>query len=262
VFIGSTFEDLQVYRSIVIDVLHRLEVAVVGMEYFGSQPEGPADACVAAVARCQAYIGIFAMRYGSIDPISGKSITQLEYEKAQQLRLPSLVYLLDEARQAILPGYVDTGASAGLLRAFKDELKKQHVISYFTTPDDLAKKIVLDVPRLAQCAGAEVRQSELTKIVAAIPRIDWLDARRFEFLVRELGPLADEIPDKQVLREVLEFTLSGDRQAAVFLLCRTSHPDIRNAIDFAMKVDAVLQAVVARGMRAPDERRLSQNNPS
>lgn len=40
-FIGSTFEDLQLYRFAVMDALHKLEVAVVGVEYFGSQPQAP-----------------------------------------------------------------------------------------------------------------------------------------------------------------------------------------------------------------------------
>jgi Domain of unknown function (DUF4062) len=258
VFVGSTFEDLQLYRFAVMDALHKLEVAVVGMEYLGSQPEAPLDTCITAVGKCQAYIGIFAMRYGSIDPLSGQSITHLEYEEAQRLELPSLIYLLDEDRQAILPKYVDTGASAAHLSDLKNNLKKHHVVSYFTTPDDLAKRIVLDVPSLAQRVGAEVRQSELAEIVTAIPRIDWLSEERFAFLVRQMGPLAAEIPDRRILREVLEFLLSGDRQAAVFLLCRTSHPNIRSAIDFAIQVGSVLRATIFRGMRILDERGGSQ----
>ncbi len=258
VFVGSTFEDLQLYRIAVIDTLHKLEIAVLGMEYFGSQPEAPLDACIAAVGKCRAYIGVFAMRYGSTDPRSGKSITHLEYEEAQRLELPTLIYLLDEERQPILPKYVDTGASAARLNDLKNYLKMHHVVSFFTTPDDLAKRIVLDVPSMAQRAGAEVRQSELVKIAAAIPRVDWLSDERFVFLVREMGPLTAEVSDGQILREVLEFLLSGDRQAAIFLLSRTSHPDIRKAIDFAMQVDSVLRGIILRGMRSIEERGDSQ----
>jgi hypothetical protein len=183
VFIGSTFEDLQPYRAAVMETLHRLELAVVGMEYFGSQPQAPVDACLASIQKCQAYLGIFAMRYGSVDPGTGKSITQLEYEEAQRLSLPSLIYLLNEDCQPILPKYVDTGVGAEQLRRLKTELRAKHVVSFFTTPDDLAKRIVLDVPGLAALAGAEVRQSELSKIIAAAPRIDWLNEQRFQFLI-------------------------------------------------------------------------------
>jgi hypothetical protein len=190
VFIGSTLEDLKPYRAAVLEALHRLELAIVGMEYFGSKPQAPMDACLPAVDRCHAYVGIFAMRYGSIDPVHGKSLAQLEYEEAQRLKLPSLIYLLDEERQPVLPKYVDTGGSAELLKHLKQKLKERHIVSSFTTPDDLAKRIVLDVPSLAVGAGVEVRQSELAKIVTAIPRIDWLTEERFAFLVREMGPLA------------------------------------------------------------------------
>jgi hypothetical protein len=93
-------------------------------------------------------------------------------------------------------------------------------VSRLTTPDDLAKRIVVDLHSLAE--RADVRQRELARILTAIRRIDWLTDERFEFLVREMGPLAEQVPSRQVLHEVLEFLLSGDHQAAV-LLC-AEHP--------------------------------------
>jgi hypothetical protein len=232
-----------------MEALHRLQLAVVGMEYFGSRPQKPLDVCLAAVRECHAYIGIFAMRNGSIDSSTGKSIAQLEYQEAQRHKIPSLVYLLDEERQPILPKFVDIGESAERLKRFKAELKNKHVVSFFTTPDDLAKRIILDLPPLAELAGIEVRHSELSKIVTAIPRIDWLNEERMSFLVQELGPQATFVSDRRILREVLEFLLSGDRQAAVFLLARTSHPNIREAIDYAMQVESTLRAVLERGTK-------------
>jgi Domain of unknown function (DUF4062) len=80
VFVSSTFVDLRPYRNAVRDVLHRLEAVVRGMEYFGALPETPRDECLRIVRSCKFYIGIFAMRFGSIDAESGKSFTQLEYD--------------------------------------------------------------------------------------------------------------------------------------------------------------------------------------
>jgi hypothetical protein len=94
VFVGSTFEDLQLHRAAVIEALHKLELSITAMEYFGSVPEAPVKACLAAVSRCQAYVGVFAMKYGNIDPDSDRSITELEYAEAQKCGLPSLIYLL------------------------------------------------------------------------------------------------------------------------------------------------------------------------
>lgn len=59
------------------------------------------------------------MRYGHIDEASGKSLTQLEYEEAQAIRLPSLIYVMDENTHAVLPKHVDTGISADKLKSFK-----------------------------------------------------------------------------------------------------------------------------------------------
>jgi hypothetical protein len=99
VFVGSTFTDLQPFRSAVQQALSKLEAVVRGMEYFGSLPDAPKDECLRIVRTCRVYVGLFAMRYGSIDPPTGKSLTQLEYEEAQRIHLPSLIYLLDEDRQ-------------------------------------------------------------------------------------------------------------------------------------------------------------------
>src|SRR4051812_41102682 len=95
IFVGSTYEDLIDYRKAAGEALHRLETIVRGMEYFGSKPGSPKVECLKAVASCRIYIGIFAMRYGSIDEETGKSMTHLEYEEAVRLNLPSLIYLLD-----------------------------------------------------------------------------------------------------------------------------------------------------------------------
>lgn len=108
-FVSSTFTDLQTHRAAVRDVLVRLKSAVHGMEYFGALPESPKEECLRILRDCQFYIAIIGMRYGSIDPETGKSFTHLEYEEAQRLHLPSLIYVLDEERHQILPKNVEFG---------------------------------------------------------------------------------------------------------------------------------------------------------
>lgn len=159
VFVGSTYEDLKPYRAAVTDALVRLEYTVRGMEYFGSKPGSPKEECLKAVQSCRVYIGIFAMRYGSVDEETGKSMTHLECDEAQRLKLPTLIYLLDEQNQPVLAGHVDTGENAHRLRNLKDELKRQFIVSFFTTPEDLARRVVQDLPpMLAVQAAGEARQ--------------------------------------------------------------------------------------------------------
>lgn len=156
IFVGSTFEDLKPYRRAVRDTLAQLETVVRGMEYFGSKPGSPVDECLAVVRTCSVYIGIFGMRYGTIPDGHDLSMTHLEYEEAQGRDIPSLVYIIDEENQPILPKFVETGRGADLLRNFKAELKQNHVMSSFTTPEDLASKISRDVPELLKHLGKEV----------------------------------------------------------------------------------------------------------
>lgn len=155
VFVGSTYEDLRQYRAAVRDTLHQMETIVRGMEYFGSRPESPKQECLKAVQSCKAYIGIFAMRYGSIDEETGKSVTHLEYEEARRLGMPILVYLIDEENQPVLPKYVETGDNAKLLQALKKDLKNRHTVSFFTTPEDLAKRVAHDLPPILKMIEVE-----------------------------------------------------------------------------------------------------------
>jgi len=60
----------------------RVGVTSVGMEFFGSKPNGPKEASLEVLGQCDAYIGVFAMRYGSTIS-QDKSLTHLEYDEAQ-----------------------------------------------------------------------------------------------------------------------------------------------------------------------------------
>ena len=126
------------------------------MEYFGSKPGRPLDECLAAVDSCSVYIGLFAMRYGSIPAGHEYSMTHLEYLQAQKRELPSLIYLIDEANQPVLPRFVETGNGAEKLKTLKEHLRDRHVVSFFMTPQDLAAKILHDVPELLRRIGTKV----------------------------------------------------------------------------------------------------------
>jgi hypothetical protein len=153
VFVSSTFTDLQVYRRKIQDALTQLEAVVRGMELFGSKPGSPVEECLKVVQSCQLYIGVFGMRYGSVPEGSDRSMTHVEYDEAQRLSLPSLIYILNESHP-IPAKDVETGVGAEKLQTLKEQLKKRHTVSFFTTPEDLQARIMHDVP--AQLAGMGV----------------------------------------------------------------------------------------------------------
>jgi hypothetical protein len=254
VFVSSTFSDLQPYRAAVREALHRLEAVVRGMEYFGATPETPKEECLRIVRSCRAYVGIFSMRYGSIDSATGKSFTHLEYEEAQLCKLPSLIYLIDEERQPVLPRNIDFGEPGEKLITLKSTLQKRHVVSFFTTPEDLAVRVSQDLPALARRLGSDVRPGELSKLIETLPRVNWLTDERFEFLKKEIGPIANPIGSDALLREALEFLLAGDRQAPFFLLSRRTTLGSDGAIDLLMEIEKKVIAVIQRGSKILAER--------
>lgn len=142
VFLSSTWEDLKPERESVEASLHRMrDTSFVGMEYFGSRPETPREESLNEVERSDVYIGIFAHRYGS-------GITEAEYRRARQQDLPCLIYIKDD-NVPVPPGFVDRdGEKIAKLDALKRDLRAQHIVSFFKSPDHLAAQIVADLHNL------------------------------------------------------------------------------------------------------------------
>jgi hypothetical protein len=77
--------------------------------------------------------------------------------------------------------------------------------------------------------------------------VDWLTEERFAFLKKEIGNAAKPVGSDVVLREALEFILSGDNLSAAFLLTRTTHLNVREAIDLLMEITRKLGTVIVSG---------------
>jgi hypothetical protein len=251
IFVSSTFIDLEVHRRYVREAILRLEFTFKAMEFFGALPNTPKEESLRLVRASNVFIGIIGMRYGSIDAAYEKSITQLEYEEARAIQLPTLMYLIDEEHHPVLPKHVDTGVGAEKLVAFKTLLKNAHVVSTFMSPEDLAAKVTQDIVRLvselATAPGAQV----MPQLAANATLFHHLTTPRFEFLKGKVaGAYTQDVPDS-VLRESLGFLLGGDNMAATFVLTRGTPMPMDNAIDGLMKIEKVLSELV-KSVAKPD----------
>lgn len=228
------------------EAIGRLEFNSKAMEFFGALPETPKEECLRLVRSANAYVGIFAMRYGFIDLETGKSLTQLEYEEAQAIRLPSLIYIIDEETHPVLPKHVDTGSSSEKLREFKGALKKSHVVNFFSSPEDLAAKLTQDVVRLVGVMAKEPTAQVLSQIAANAVKRHPLTPPRFEYLKkRTSGIFKYDVPDS-ILREALELIIGGDNMAAAFVLSRGTPMPLDDAVDGLMEIEKVLIELVER----------------
>jgi hypothetical protein len=140
VFVSSTWLDLRPERLAAEAALGRMrETKFAGMEYFGSRDEDTHATSLDEVDRSQVYIGIIGGRYGS-------GITEAEYRRARGRKLHCFIYLKEE--DCITPETREADADkAGLLVALKDELRRNHIVTPFSSPADLAAKVTADLHR-------------------------------------------------------------------------------------------------------------------
>ncbi|HCY77479.1 MAG TPA: hypothetical protein DHV28_16305 [Ignavibacteriales bacterium] len=142
IFISSTYSDLVEHRKQIWITLEKFEVNIWGMEKFGARKENSLTTCLREVEKCDVYILIVGMRFGSIDKKSQKSFTWLEYEKAKELDKDILIYLIDEVKGEIKVSDYDR-ENYQKLKDFKDILKENHTIDFFKNVKDLVDKIFI-----------------------------------------------------------------------------------------------------------------------
>lgn len=141
VFISSTFRDLKECRRKVWETLEEYNVNIRGMEKFGARTQNSLKTSLAEVESSDIYLGIIAFRLGSIDKKSGKSITQIEYEKANELQKVILIYMMDEENSQSYIKNIDLDEKHEKLKVFKSILKENHTIDTFINEEDLIEKL-------------------------------------------------------------------------------------------------------------------------
>jgi len=153
VFISSTFQDLQPHRNQIWKVLQDFDTNITGMEAFGARKSNPLETCLKEIEESDIYIGVISMCYGSIDEITGKSYTQLEYEKARDVGLEILIYLIDERNGEVKAGDVDFGDENLRLNGFKRILKSNHTVDFYLNEIDLGQKLFKRLEKLVPKPG-------------------------------------------------------------------------------------------------------------
>lgn len=161
IYLSATYGDLKEHREKAYRALRQLEHDVVAMEDYVATDQRPLAKCLADVAGCDVYVGIFAHRYGYVpdhDNPDRRSITELEYRHARALGKPCLVFLLDPATPWS-PTWIDAvtgdGDRGARIQALREELGRERLVSFFTTADELAQKINSAVTmQLAQLAAS------------------------------------------------------------------------------------------------------------
>lgn len=135
--ISSTARDLPEHRERVRKACERIGFAPEEMmEHLTALDKDAVEISLEMVDRADVYIGIFAHRYGSIPDGADKSITEMEYDRAVEKKIPRLIFFINEDLP-VLPKDFDTGPGAAKLQALKERIGKERVAAFFETAADL-----------------------------------------------------------------------------------------------------------------------------
>lgn len=96
IFISSTYIDLKEERQAAVEAILGSKHIPAGMELFRAGNTSQLDTIKKWINQSDVYMLILGGRYGSIEPESGKSYTQLEYEYAIEKDIPVFAVVLKE----------------------------------------------------------------------------------------------------------------------------------------------------------------------
>ncbi|MDD4761082.1 MAG: DUF4062 domain-containing protein [Bacteroidaceae bacterium] len=153
VYVSSTSADLAEHREAVKAVIPTLssaenfaEFRYIGLEYRTADARPSIESIYSAIDDAEYVVVLVGWRYGTVPSGTDKSVVEMEYERAAEHDKIVLCYVIEDD-YPISPKLVERGIGAECLQRFKNRLKKERVVSTFSSPDDLARKVAVDLTR-------------------------------------------------------------------------------------------------------------------
>lgn len=214
VFVSSTYQDLIEERQKVIEALISKNCFPVGMEYFPAANEEQFSVIKRLIDRCDYYILILGGRYGSIEPKTGKSYTQLEYEYALEKNIPVAAFYHDNIGKLASDKVEKTEEGLAKLKEFKI-LVQNKLCKTWSESYELAFKVnsTLDFmfenyPRTGWVKADEVSSAEANKELISLRKENDLLKSKIRVLSSQIPEGTEEYKqgdDKFIIRYTMSF---------------------------------------------------------
>jgi formylglycine-generating enzyme required for sulfatase activity len=177
VMISSTSLDLPEHRKAVMDACLRHDFFPKAMEHLPPRDADAIKVSMEMVDAADAYIGIFARRYGHTPKGQKISITEMEFNRAVERGIPILVFLMHD-EHPITFKMVDTSKAAQIkLEALKARASKGRVRAEFKSSEDLRSLVLHALSDLKERDPEQATKKSAAKPNAAQARqiyLDWL----------------------------------------------------------------------------------------
>ena len=129
-FVASSLDDLKKHRDWVLAALHKVGFVVQLRERSGPSPSLPKRFYYRdRLEDCDLFILVVARRRGYIPPDDELSITQFEYQAAQDLGIDILIFMLDE--KSPWPEEFDERDQDPEILRWREHLIKKHAVGFF-----------------------------------------------------------------------------------------------------------------------------------
>jgi tetratricopeptide (TPR) repeat protein len=161
VMVSSTFTDLKEHRAALMDALRKQGLFAIGMEDSIPTPDDEViSSSLKMVGDGHAYIGLISLKYGQTPRCPDRnpqelSVTELEFNKAGDLKRPILVFIMDEDHPTKKRDVEIDPVKIKKLDAFRESAKKSapgseihRVYVTFQSLEDFTRKAIHVVANL------------------------------------------------------------------------------------------------------------------
>jgi hypothetical protein len=161
VMVSSTFTDLKDHRAALIRAIKGQRLTDISMENDTAKPDlNVIDSSLQMVRDSSAYIGLISHRYGQTPKCPRRnpdelSITELEFDEAQRLNRPILLFIMGEQHSVTKADIETDPAKITKLNAFRENAKKmspgsevQRVYATFDSLEEFKEKAIHAIANL------------------------------------------------------------------------------------------------------------------
>lgn len=143
VFVSSTFTDLKEERKAIIEGLLNAKYIPAGMEMFAASNDEQFKYIKKIIDTCDYYVLIVGARYGSLNPSTGKSFTEQEYDYAVERGIPVLAFLHDDPYN--LPVEKRDDENRELLENFRNKASDGRMCKMWHTSSELISSVIISL---------------------------------------------------------------------------------------------------------------------
>jgi hypothetical protein len=162
VFVSSTFTDLKEERKKIIENLINAKYIPAGMEMFSASNDEQFKYIKKILDTCDYYILVIGARYGSINPTTGISYTEQEYDYAVSKNIPVLAFLHNDPYN--LPADKREDDKKDYLEAFRLKVSTGRMCRLWGNTNELITSVIIS----------------LTEEVAENPQKGWTRGASFD----------------------------------------------------------------------------------